>query len=378
VPLTVGPGPTAASSFFNIPYASVTVCIAGTSTCTTITDVLVDTGSVGLRLMHSTLGGLALPEQPDPSATGNVIAECLPFADGYTWGPVATADVVIGGEKASNVPINIIDDDSSFLPTVPTSCTSNGIPLGSVDQLGANGVLGVGLYAQDCGGECAQPASAQIAPFFYYSCTSITSGTCTVANEPLNSQVINPVALFPTDNNGVILQLPTIAATGATTATGYLVFGIGTEANNDLGTATVLTVDPGSGTFTTTYKTQTLNFSFLDSGSNGLFFPDSSLPNCPGNAQAMEFYCPTSTQSLTAVNQGVNGNTTPVSFQIANLNNISQFDFAINDVGGAASSITGLGTSYFDFGLPFFFGRTVFTAIEGMPAGSAVGPYVAY
>jgi hypothetical protein len=32
----------------------------------------------------------------------------------------------------------------------------------------------------------------------------------------------------------------------------------------------------------------------------------------------------------------------------------------------------------FDFGVPFFFGRTVYTAIEGRPAGNVNGPYVAF
>jgi hypothetical protein len=32
----------------------------------------------------------------------------------------------------------------------------------------------------------------------------------------------------------------------------------------------------------------------------------------------------------------------------------------------------------FDFGVPFFFGRTVYTAIEGRPAGGVGGPYVAF
>jgi hypothetical protein len=325
--------------------------------------------------MASALGTLALPAQADPNATGNVIAECLPFADGYTWGIVASADVVIGGEKASAVPINVIDDTGSFSPTVPSSCTSDGTALSSIDSLGANGVLGVGLFLQDCGSYCAQPASDQIAPFFYYSCNA---STCAPASEALNLQVINPVSLFATDNNGVILQLPTIAATGATTATGYLVFGIATESNNGLGSATVLTVSSDSGTFTTVYKGQNLSYGFLDSGSNGLFFPDSSIPDCTGSAEADEFYCPTSTLSLSATNQGLNGNTSLVNFQVANLNDLSSTDFALDDVGGPATPITGLGTSYFDFGLPFFYGHTVYTAIEGLAAGSSTGPYVAY
>ena len=373
VAVTVGPG---TSDFFNIPTTSVTVCMAGTSTCTTVGNVLVDTGSVGLRLMASALNGLALAMQHDPSVPANTIAECLPFADGFTWGPVATADVVIGGEKASAVPINIIDDTGTYYaPTIPTSCTNDGAPLSSVSDLGSNGVLGVGLFTQDCGPYCAQAANVQTAPFFYYSCTS---STCAPASEPVNDQVINPVTLFATDNNGVILQLPAIPDAGQTSATGFLVFGIGTEANNGLGSATVLTADPNQGTITTLYKSQTLTGSFLDSGSNGLFFPDTSIPDCPGNAMQMQFYCPTPTLSLTATNQGLNGNTSVVPFKIANLNDSNNADFAIDDVGGTATTIMGLGTSYFDFGLPFFYDRTVFTAIDGKQAGGTTGPYFAY
>jgi hypothetical protein len=32
----------------------------------------------------------------------------------------------------------------------------------------------------------------------------------------------------------------------------------------------------------------------------------------------------------------------------------------------------------FDFGIPFFFGKSVYTAIEGRQAGSTQGPYFAY
>src|ERR1700710_1991156 len=47
VPITVGPG---AQNFVNIPNVSVTVCAPGTSTCQTINNIQVDTGSYGLRL----------------------------------------------------------------------------------------------------------------------------------------------------------------------------------------------------------------------------------------------------------------------------------------------------------------------------------------
>jgi len=356
VALTVGPG---TSAFQNIPTTSVTVCIPNTNTCTPIANVLVDTGSVGLRLMASVVGKLALPMQTDPS--GNAIEECLPFADGFTWGPVAMADVIMGGEKASNVPINILDDNNS-LPSAPTSC-NNGTALSNVDNLGANGVLGVGSFAQDCGPGCN---------IWYYACTA---STCTATDEPLNSQVANPVALFVADNNGVILQLPAIPDAGQATDTGFLVFGIGTEANNGLGDATVLTADPNEATITTKFNGQTLS-GFLDSGSNGLFFAD-SIPPCKGFMNADQFYCPPSPLPLTATNQGQNGVTAAAPFTITDITMLSPSNFAIDDIGGPAAVIPSLGPT-FDFGLPFFYGRTVFTAIENLPADGTMGPYFAY
>nr|WP_249193126.1 DUF3443 family protein [Burkholderia cenocepacia] len=48
--VTVGPNPWNAQ---NVLYTSVTICMPGTSNCQTIDNVLVDTGSFGLRLFNS-------------------------------------------------------------------------------------------------------------------------------------------------------------------------------------------------------------------------------------------------------------------------------------------------------------------------------------
>jgi hypothetical protein len=390
VPVTVGPGPAAAKGgTFNIPYASVKVCQPGTSACTIIDDVLVDTGSVGLRLMASALSaaGLTLTASADPGNASNSIAECLPFADGYTWGPVATADVSLGGEVASGMSVNIIDDNASYAATAPTSCTTvlsqSPTSLNSVDAFAANGVLGVGIYDQDCGTSCANCASFTSGcntPMsdLYYSCNTGTN-SCAFTPVALSAQVRNPVALFATDNNGVILELPALPAAGQTGASGTLVFGIATQSNNGLGSAFVLTADSG-GNFITTYKGQTLNSSFIDSGSNGLFFPDKTITVCTStqsNPFANEFYCPGSTLPLSAVNQGQNGATSTVSFDITSLNGINGNFYATPELGGPAATNTTLG-SYFDWGLPFFYGRNVYTAIEGKTAGSTIGPFYAY
>jgi Protein of unknown function (DUF3443) len=387
VTLTVSPGPPAAQGgTFNIPYASVTVCNPGTSTCATIDNVLVDTGSYGLRLMASVLqaSGVTLTNQPDPTTAGNTLAECQPFADGYTWGPLVTADVKIGGEAASSLSVHVIDDASYYAATAPSSCTGMGSEnsLNSVVAFSANGILGIGPFDQDCGSSCSDCASAvggcSSSNDTYYSCNTGTN-TCNFTPVAQIAQIRNPVALFAADNNGVIVQLPSIPAAGQTGATGSLIFGIATQSNNGLGSATVLTAD-SSANITTTFNSQVLSQSFFDSGSNGLFFPDGSIPVCANtmaDPEADDFYCPTSTLSLSAVNTGQNNVNSMVPFQISNLNNLNASFYASSSIGGPSSTNPSLGT-YFDWGLSFFYGKSVYTAIDGKVAGSATGPYYAY
>jgi hypothetical protein len=373
VALTVGSGPNGAQSTFNIPYTSVTICDPTSNKCATINNVLVDTGSTGFRIIKSALSaaGVSLSPLPDPTTPANTIAECLPFADGYAWGQVAVANLRLGAETASSIPIQLIDDTKPPSLAVPAGCSSNGTSLNSIDAFDANGVLGVGLFIQDCGTACAMTASNGV----YYSCNP--AGDCVSAQLPLADQVSNPVASFASDNNGVILQLPAISASGAVGATGYLVFGIDTESNNALNGATVYSVD-GSGNFNTTFGSSVLS-GFIDSGSNALFFPDSSIPLCgAAGTGGASFFCPNATMSLSATNTGNNGSTHGESFQVANLNNINNNNFAINDAAGPTSNITGVGTNYFDWGLPFFYGNTIFVAIEGATAAGAQGPYFAY
>jgi hypothetical protein len=362
----------------------VTLCQPGTSTCVTIEDVLVDTGSYGLRIFASALqaAGLTLTVQPDPNNSSNTLAECLPFADGYTWGPLVTADVRLGGESAAALSVNIIDDNHSYAPTAPSGCTSGtgNKSLNSIADLSANGVLGVGPMDEDCGAACADCASysggCTSSDDLYYSCTG--GNSCTSTPVALVAQVRNPVASFAVDNNGVILELQSIPTAGQATASGSLVFGIATQSNNALGSATVLTADANAN-ITTTFDNQTLSSSFFDTGSNGLYFPDSSIPTCTNtssNPYASDFYCPPSPLMLMATNEGTNAASSMVPFEIISLDSLNANDYATATIGGPATA-TMLG-SYFDWGLPFFYGRNVFVAIDGKLAGTATGPYYAY
>src|ERR1700744_3651991 len=87
--------------------------------------------------------------------------ECAYCADGYAWGGVSTAtQVQIGTETASNVPVQVIEAGSGSTPPadVPTACVSGAPPgtndLDSPDAFSADGVLGIGPAAQDCGSAC--------------------------------------------------------------------------------------------------------------------------------------------------------------------------------------------------------------------------------
>ncbi len=44
----------------------------------------------------------------------------------------------------------------------------------------------------------------------------------------------------------------------------------------------------------------------------------------------------------------------------------------------AFNNLAGTGNGYFDWGLPFFFGRRVFTAIANRATPAGLGPYYAF
>ena len=80
-----------------------TICRSGTAACESISGILIDTGSFGLRIFGQ-VNHLTLTTETAPN--GNPIAECVPFGSLSTWGRVAYADVKLGGEPAiSKVPI---------------------------------------------------------------------------------------------------------------------------------------------------------------------------------------------------------------------------------------------------------------------------------
>ena len=353
--MSVDTGPAGAGNQINLPYVSVTVCKPGTTTCQTIDHVLVDTGSYGLRLLASQTQALGLPALAAPS--GQVTGECGQFITGYTWGSVARADVKLGGETAAGQSVQLIGDAPGGVATAPATCSSTGSNIGTLKALGANGVLGVGLLRHDCGNACVASAIAGA----YYSCDA---GVCTASRMPLAQQVSNPVAAFASDNNGVLLLLPAVPPGGLVSTSGSLVFGINTQANNAIAGETVFRAN-SIGNFTTIYKGVTMTSSFIDSGSNGIFFNDTSIPEC---TISKGFFCPTSTLLLSATTVAADNTASKVvDFRIENVESLGN-SIHVAHVGGPSAAIKNTSSSAFDWGLPFFFGKRVFVGLESATA----------
>jgi len=382
--VTVGFGALGPSGgYVNGIWTTVTVCAPGSTTnCQTIDNVLVDTGSAGLRVLNSAL--TTIPASSLGAVTdsnGDQLEECVQYGDtSYTWGPIMLANVELAGETASSLPIQVIGGTSA---TVPSQCLSTPVLPGygnddTVQTLGANGILGVGAYGYpyDCGSFCTDPSDLTAAGYPYYVCPS---GQACSAVET-TTQAANPIVAFSSsDNNGVLITLPSVPATGAAdgTISGSLIFGIGTQSDNAFASSvTVYGLDEYGNIPEATYNgveyTSPNNTIILDTGSNAFYFLDASTLAPQGIIECADepgFYCPASTIPFSVAVAGSASTSGTIAFSIANADTLfASGNAAINDLGGDGG--TSPSTDNLDFGLPFFFGRTVYV---GMAPGAFTG-----
>ncbi|MBN2691550.1 MAG: DUF3443 family protein [Burkholderiaceae bacterium] len=349
----------------NSPYVTVTVCTSDGSTanCQTIPDVLVDTGSAGLRLFYGALNSTMQSTLPTISTGGGTgtLAACAQFASGYMWGSMRQAVVKIGSmATATAIPIQLMSD--AALPPAPSACTNQGGTDFSSSFVGiANGILGISNFKDDCGSGCATNPNNGV----YFACNSSSCGGVAVTTA---QQGTNPIVAFPTDNNGSILALPGVPLpNGAASTSGALIFGIGTRSNNTLSGGGLYPLNVSGNLQMTVNGASRLGF--VDSGSNGYYLALGSVPTCSSG-----FYCPTQPFSLSTSLQLANQTDGPVqSIVIGNAQDMFKTkNTALPALAGTAA-IGGL----VDLGLPFFYGRSIATGLEGTNA-SAPNGYLAY
>ena len=239
------------------------------------------------------------------------------------------------------------------------NCSSN--PMATPSDLGFNGILGVSPFTQTSG---------------YYSCNSTS---CTLINSPtITTQ--NPIRYLSHGyESGVTFKLPALGNNGATEAVGYAIFGVGSNSDNTPPTndnVNYYQIATGTQQYmhmsSTLQSVSAIKYGFLDTGSNGIYFNDSSI-----NFDSYGFYTPNSTINFIANNTNYPaGSPISTSFNMANFDNLinNTNNSAFNNIGG----LFGDNNSYLDYGLPFFFGKTVYICFTGMTCNGTPGPYWAF
>jgi hypothetical protein len=117
--------------------------------------------------------------------------------------------------------------------------------------------------------------------------------------------------------------------------------------------------------------------SFFDTWSSAIYFDASTseptLTPCTDKPNAI-FYCPSSTESFSAVVLSTSTVPIDIPFTVADADTLLTAGglVAFSNLAGTAPG------GVFEWGMPFFYGRNVYFAIEGKVTILADGPYVAF
>ena len=368
-PIVVDRGPALLSNrAVNIPYVTIQICNASNQ-CQTIDHIEVDTGSSGLRILSQALS----INLPVATLGGKALAECTQFADGSSFGPLAVVDLTLptSQKTVSNLAIQVIGAPN--YPNVPSDCPGQrGERRRELrrQRHPRRRALHPGLRQRLRG--CRLPGRLLL--HLRHAC-----------DLPGRRGAAGTAGLEP----GQLLRRrqqrrDRRAARGvghrhARPLAGSLVFGINTQTNNTFGSASVATASTDLAYVQATYNGTVFDNGALDSGSNAVYFTDNSITQC---TTAVGLYCPNATLNLSATLKGANGTVLTAPFAVANAESelVANPNAAvIPNIGGQLpSAVSGSTAIEFDLGLPFFYGRNVFTGMEGHPAGGYTGPFYAF
>lgn len=352
LPVTV----TGHSGSHNRMFVSVTLCAPGTNDCETIDNVMLDTGSIGLRIQSSAL------EHPErfKALMGpgqQPLAECLRFLSSKAWGKVTKADVKLAGVTAKNMTIQIIDKVGSQddITPRPSSCLSTSKPT-------ANGTMGIGPgHPYDCKGPCQIPQRMAL----YYECSN---GECVPMTGPVAEQyrVMHPIAVLPGYNNGYVIDIDDAAVAGSASVNGKLILGI--DAQDWLLEQKTKMYPNNRGLFDTTFNGVNYPHSYFDTGTEDLYFASapSSLQQCG------HIWCADQEVTLNAQVTGSDGTTVNVPFRVANTQHLRAG--AIRN----SARVNNEDSGSFVWGAPFFIGKRVYVGIVPLNGGADAKPFYAF
>lgn len=291
----------------NVPFVTIKICVPKTTTCQTFDNILLDTGSTGLRIFSNVLS-LSLP---NTQYSGQDVGDCQSFGSGTMWGAVEQADVYLAGEPVVTESIQVVIPNYSSNPP-PSPCNSSAITTST--QIGFNGILGVGpqTYSGDTYFACNGTSCSQMSVADYN--TFVGSDKSGVNNPIWN---LNFLGTDSADYNGITLVMnvvpntgesytPTSGSPGMVVGTAYL--GINSQSDNATtyasGTEYVaysVGHNYGSGYFPPTNGSGLVNLTYIDSGSNYSIIGTSAEQTFTApttcSYSGSTWYCPSSTNS---------------------------------------------------------------------------------
>ena len=354
---------------YNKLFVDVTVCNASRQ-CRTVPDVLVDTGSVGLRLLRGALDGLELAPVTDPR--GRPLSNWSSFGSGDLWGTMHLAQVRLGEVSTTRaIPIEVYDlpgrreklpDGYADVDTRP-----------EIARMG-NGILGISPHRHFPKGYYVKGAKTQMPGASRWLAVQVDA----------TRQLTNPIARFPSPyDNGSVISLPEVDWTaGATRVQGWLGLGIGaaTEALFPHGARIVSHDLDDNGQFAAAIGARRFPV-LVDSGTNALSLDLSHL-GVSRHARYASYY---DAVAPTPIELAVRSGDDEVKLARPLYVGPTVKYLKAHSTHGALPMVVGWDDgqrSLSVLGLPFFYGRTVATGLrgtvnpfpQGAPAAATAAP----
>ncbi|MDD3265597.1 MAG: DUF3443 family protein [Burkholderiales bacterium] len=230
IPISIGAGLN--GDGINTMYVSITLCTnsAGTN-CQTIDNIILDTGSFGLKINKSALPESFVLQMPRVTTTDDqMVYACNTFGSGYVFAEEHYGILKLANTMTNNVIVQIIENSPSA--EIPDDCIAKG-PFDDFANFGANGIIGVNpaigldnssilLYKKDINGN-------------YVALSSGESAIVPMLNK-------NPLPNLSSNNNGFVISIPPVTQNTNTNVSGTMILGVNTSSMNQVTNKTNLVV----------------------------------------------------------------------------------------------------------------------------------------
>ncbi|MDQ5922225.1 MAG: hypothetical protein QG673_2284 [Pseudomonadota bacterium] len=306
-----------------------------------IDHVLLDTGSSGFKVLKSQLNSsLTFSSILQGNNPESPISSCVTYGSGYMFGSNNLAGLQIGGQRADNVPIQIINDGSQS--SVPDNCSSNGRFANLLQTSGARGILGVNPMTFE--------SNSTLQNLIY---VQTSSGFVNIVESSVQTLNVNPLSLLMQNNNGLIISYPKVSKNSTISIYGTMVMGLNTTSNNVI-PSTIQSVRGNPNTNLGYFDVNENGWpvsGIFDSGTDTLALGGYNIPVCNDSS-----FCPSSPVTFSTIVSNYDGGESSYIMQTVS---------SVQGLGGYAV-LPYWGTRLLPssglavYGLPFFYGRNVY------------------